>query len=164
MLYFRKSKLFSSFLPSTLSNGINKLTGLIVDLCIKIHNKIGPGCFERVYEEILDYELCKVGIEAKAQLLLPIHWETLHIDNAYKLDLLIENKLIVGLKSQYPLASVYFNQMHTHLSLLNLKHGLLINFKVQLMKEGIHRVFNNFGKEMMELKLYFSPLSTHFLF
>ena len=126
---------------------INKLTGIVVDLCVKIHSTIGPGCFERVYEEILYYELCKRRIEVKRQMLLPIQWEELRIENAYKLDLLIENKLIIELKSQYPLASVYFNQIHTHLSLLSMKHGMLINFKVALMKEGIHRVFNNFGSE-----------------
>lgn len=126
---------------------INKLTGIVVDLCIKIHSKIGPGCFERVYEEMLYYELCKLGIEVKRQLLLLIQGEELCIENAYKLDLLIGNKLVVELKSQHPLASVYFNPMHTHLSLLSLKHGMLVNFKVALMKEGIHRVFNNFGNE-----------------
>lgn len=126
---------------------INKLTGIVVDLCIKIHSKVGPGCFERVYEEILYYELCKLGIEVKRQLLLPIEYEKLHIQKAYKLDLLVENKLVVELKSVFPLPPVYFNQLHTHLSLLNLKHGMLINFKVALMKERTHRVFNNFGKE-----------------
>ena len=130
---------------------INQLTGLFVDLCIKIHSKIGPGCFEGVYEEILYFELCKLGIEVKRQLLLPIRWEELRIENAYKLDLLIENKLIVELKSLYPLPAVYFNQMHTHLSLLALKHGMLVNFKVALIKEGIHRVFNNFGNEELRV-------------
>ena len=96
--------------------------------------------------------MCKLGIEVKRQLLLPIQWEELLIQNAYKLDLLIENKLIVELKSTYPLPSVYFNQMHTHLSLLSLKHGMLVNFKVALMKEGIHRVFNNFGEEELRDK------------
>jgi GxxExxY protein len=131
---------------------INKLTGQIVDLCIKIHNKVGPGCFERVYEEILYFELSKLGLYVQRQLLLPIHYETLYIENAYKLDLLIEKKLVLELKSVYPLPAIYFNQMRTQLSLLELKHGMLINFKVELMKEGIHRVFNNFGKEMVEIK------------
>jgi len=132
---------------------VNKLSGTIVDLCIKIHNRIGPGCFERVYEEVLYYELTRLNIEVKRQLLLPIHYDELHIENAYKLDLLVENKLVIELKSIHPLPSVYFNQLRTQLSLLNLKNGMLINFKVDLMKEGIHRVFNNFGKEEMELKL-----------
>ncbi len=133
--------------------GINKLTGIVVDLCIKIHNKIGPGCFERVYEEVLYYELSKLGLQVQRQLLLPIQYEDLYIENAYKLDLLVENTLVLELKSVYPLPAVYFNQMRTQLSLLHLKQGMLINFKVELMREGIHRVFNNFGKEVMELKL-----------
>lgn len=126
---------------------INELTELVIGLCIKIHSKVGPGCYERVYEEILYYELTKLGLIVKRQLLLPIYYDSLHIKDAYKIDLLIEDKLIVELKSKHPLPPVDFNQVHTHLSLTNLKHGLLINFKVPKMKEGIHRVYNNFGKE-----------------
>jgi GxxExxY protein len=81
--------------------------------------------------------------------LLPIDYEELHIKDAYKIDLLIEDKLVVELKSIHPLPPVYFNQIHTQLSLMNLKHGLLINFKVSKMKDGIHRVFNNKGKEKL---------------
>jgi GxxExxY protein len=126
---------------------INELTAIVVDLCIKIHSRIGPGCFERVYEEILYYELTKLGFKVQRQLLLPIQYDELYIKDAYKIDLLVEDKLVLELKSLFPLPPVYFNQIHTHLSLLNLKHGMLINFKVSLMKEGIHRVFNNFGRE-----------------
>ncbi len=126
---------------------INELTAIVVDLCIKIHSRVGPGCFERVYEEILYYELTKPGLKVQRQFLLPIKYDELFIKDAYKIDLLIEDKLVLELKSVFPLPPVYFNQIHTHLSLLNLKHGMLINFKVPLMKEGIHRVFNNFGRE-----------------
>lgn len=126
---------------------INELTELVIGLCIKIHSRVGPDCYERVYEEILYYELTKLGLFVKRQLLLPIEYEELHIKDAYKIDLLVEEKLIVELKSKHPLPPVDFNQVHTHLSLTNLKHGLLINFKVSKMKEGIHRVYNNFGKE-----------------
>ncbi len=126
---------------------INELTGIVIDLCIKIHSRVGPGCFERVYEEILYYELTKLGFKVLRQLLLPIQYDELYIKDAYKIDLLVEDKLVLELKSLYPLPPVYFNQIHTHLSLLNLKHGMLINFKVPLMKDGIHRVFNNFGRE-----------------
>ena len=128
---------------------INELTGIVVDLCIKIHSRIGPGCFEKVYEEILYYELTKIGIKAQRQLILPIVYDELHLENAYKLDLLLEDKLVVELKTVHPLPSVYFKQIKTQLSLLNLKHGMLVNFKVELMKDGIHRVFNNFGKEIL---------------
>lgn len=126
---------------------IDDLTNLVINTCIKIHSRVGPGCFEKVYEEILYYELNKLGIKNERQVLLPIKYDDLLIKNAYKLDLLIDDKLITELKSIYPLPPVYFNQLKTHLSLTNLKHGLLLNFKVPLMKEGIHRVFNNKGRE-----------------
>ena len=128
---------------------IDKLTGLVINLCIKIHTRIGPGCFERVYEEILYHELMKLGINTERQILLPIEWNELIIKDAYKLDLCLEIKLVLELKSVHPLPAVYFKQIHTHLSLLNLKNGMLINFKVDLMKDGIYRVFNNFGKESL---------------
>ena len=126
---------------------INELTEIVIGLCIKIHNIIGSGCFERVYEEILYYELVKLGLKVERQLLLPIEYEELYVKDAFKIDLLIEGKLIVELKSLHPLPPVYFNQVQTQLSLLNLKHGMLINFKVPKMKEGVHRVFNNAGRE-----------------
>lgn len=126
---------------------IDELTKVVIGLCIKIHSRVGPGCFERVYEEVLYYELTKLGYKVLRQLLLPINYEELHIKDAYKIDLLIEDKLVVELKSIHPLPPVYFNQVQTHLSLTGLKHSLLVNFKVPKMKEGIHRVFNNKGKE-----------------
>ena len=128
---------------------INELTAIVIDCCIKIHSRIGPGCFEKVYEEILYYELTKIGIKVQRQLILPIVYDELHLENAYKLDLLLEDKLVVELKTVHPLPSVYFKQIKTQLSLLNLKHGMLVNFKVELMKDGIHRDFNNFGKEIL---------------
>ncbi len=126
---------------------------MVIGLCIKIHSKIGPGCFERVYEELLYYELTRLGYKVLRQLLLPITYETLYIKNAFKVDLLVEDKLVIELKSNFPLPPVFFNQVHTHISLLNLKHGMLINFKVPMMREGINRVFNNFGREELETPL-----------
>ena len=119
----------------------------IIGLAIKIHSKIGPGCFEKVYEEILYYELQKSGIIVHRQMVLPITYDDLYIENAYKLDLLIENKIVVELKSVFPLHPVYFKQLKTQLALLNLKYGLILNFKTELMKDGIHRVYNNSGEE-----------------
>ena len=129
---------------------IRMLAGIVVNLAIKIHTAIGPGCFEKVYEEILYYELQKLKIPVHRQLLLPIQYVTLDIKNAYKLDLLIDNKLVVELKSVYPLPPVYFKQLRTQLGLLNLKHGMILNFKEELMKQGIHRVYNNKGLEEYE--------------
>src|SRR6188472_525281 len=98
---------------------INKLTGIVVDLCIKIHSKIGPGCFEKVYEEILYYELTKIGLKVERQVLLPVKYDDMQIENAYKLDLLVEEMLVLELKSVYPLPPVYFKQIRTQLSLLD---------------------------------------------
>ena len=128
---------------------INTLTGVVTDLCIKIHSKIGPGCFERVYEEILYFELTQLGFKVEQQLLLPIEYRELRIENAYKLDMIVEDKLVLELKSLHPFPPVYFKQIRTQLSLLNLKHGMLLNFKVELMKDGIYRVYNNFGREKL---------------
>ena len=83
------------------------------------------------------------------QVLLPIKYDELFIENAYRLDLIVEDKLVLELKSVYPLPPVFFKQIRTQLSLLNLKHGFIINFKVELMKDGIHRVYNNFGRETL---------------
>ena len=128
---------------------IDALTGYVVDLCIKIHSRIGPGCFERVYEEILYYELARLGIHVQRQVLLPIKYGELYLEDAYKLDMLLENKLVLEIKVVYPLPPVYFKQVRTYLSLLNLKHGILLNFKEQFMKDGIHRVFNNSGSSSL---------------
>ena len=74
---------------------INNLTGIVVDTCIKLHPKTGPGCFERVYAEILYYELIKRGLGVRRQILLPITYEELYIEKAYNLDLLVVEKLIL---------------------------------------------------------------------
>ncbi len=93
--------------------------------------------------------MIQAEIKVERQLLLPINYEELNIKRAYKLDLLVDDKLIVELKSIHPLPPVFYNQLQTHLVLTNLKHGLLLNFKVPLMKDGIHRVFNNKGREQI---------------
>jgi GxxExxY protein len=130
-----------------MQTSIEELAAVVVDLCIKIHKRVGPGCFERVYEEILYYELVKLGYKVQRQITMPIEYDELYIPDAYKLDLIVEDILVLELKSVYPLPPVFFKQIRTQLSLLNLKHGFLINFKVELMKDGIYRVYNNFGRE-----------------
>ena len=125
----------------------NTITGIIVDASIKIHTAIGPGCYERVYEELLYFELNKRKLNTCRQVTMPIAYETLYINDAYKLDLLIENKVIIEIKSTEHILPVHFKQLNTYLKLMNLKHGILLNFKVDLMKDGIFRVFNNFGNE-----------------
>lgn len=125
---------------------INELTGIVLDACIKIHTGIGPGCFEKVYEEMLNYEMAKRNINVERQVLMPINFEGLHIDDAYRMDLLLEKKLVIEIKSLERLAPVHFKQVMTYLKLSGLKNGLLLNFNVEWMKDGFHRVFNNEGK------------------
>lgn len=126
---------------------INLITGIVVDSCLKIHTAIGPGCFERVYEECLYYELVKKGLKVQRQMLMPISYEGLIIDDAYKMDLLVEEKVVLEIKCASELHAVHFKQLNTYLKLMDLKHGLLLNFKTDLMKDGIHRMFNNRGRE-----------------
>jgi GxxExxY protein len=126
---------------------VNDITGFVVDSCVKIHSSIGPGCYERVYEECLHYELIKRGLKVQRQVLMPIAYESLRIKDAYKLDLLVEQKVVLEIKCFYELHPVHFKQINTYLKLMDLKHGLLLNFKTDLMKDGIYRVFNNKGKE-----------------
>ena len=129
---------------------IDELTGLIINSCIRIHSRVGPGCFEKIYDEILYYELSKIKLMVQRHVVLPIVYDELYLDNAYKVDMLVERKLVVELKTLFPLPPVCFEQVRSYLSLLNLKNGLLLNFKVPLMKEGIHRVFNNNGRESLD--------------
>jgi GxxExxY protein len=124
---------------------VNKFSGIIVDKAVKIHKLVGPGCYERVYEEILYFELIKAGLKVSRQQLMPLEYEQLYLKDAYKLDLLVEDRIVVEIKSVDYLLPVYFKQVMTYLKLLGLKNGMLLNFKVDLMKEGIHRVFNNNG-------------------
>jgi|GEM_PF-2611129 len=90
---------------------VEELIASIVDLCIKIHRRIGPGCFEKLYKEILYYELIKLGYKVERQLLLPIDYEDLHIEKAYKLNLFIEDMLVLELKYVYPLPLFTSNKL-----------------------------------------------------
>jgi len=124
---------------------IDQLTGIVLDACIKIHTDIGPGCYEKVYEETLYYELFRRGIYVEKQILMPICYDQLLINDAYRIDLLADKKLIIEIKSIERLAPVHYKQVMTYLKLMKLKNGLLLNFNVEWMKEGFHRVFNNEG-------------------
>lgn len=125
---------------------INEVTGIVLDACIKIHTTIGPGCFEKVYEEALYYELTKRNLHIQRQVLLPIEYEDVYIEDAYKIDLLVENRIVIEIKSVEKITGVHFKQVRTYLKLSKLKNGILLNFNVEWMKDGFHRVFNNDGE------------------
>ncbi len=121
----------------------NEISKIVVDICFKIHKQYGPGLFEIVYEEIFCHELEKTGIDFKRQHPIPLIHEEIKMDAGFRADVIIENKVIVELKSIEILAPVHYKQVQTYLKLTNCKLGLLINFNVNLIKDGIHRIVNN---------------------
>lgn len=120
----------------------NELSKLAVDLFFKIHMQYGPGLFEIVYEEIFCYEWAKNGIPFTRQQGIPLVHEEIRMNAGFRADVIIDNKVIVELKSIEALAPVHYKQVLTYLKLTDLKLGLLVNFNVNLMKDGIHRIAN----------------------
>ncbi|RYZ26256.1 MAG: GxxExxY protein [Chitinophagaceae bacterium] len=125
---------------------INDVTGIVLDASIKIHTTIGPGCFERVYEEAFYYELTKRNLHVQRQVLLPLEYEEIYIEDVYKLDLLVENRVVIEIKSVEKITGVHFKRVRTYLKLSKIKNGILLNFNVEWLKDGFHRVFNNDGE------------------
>ena len=121
----------------------NELSRVVFDSALKVHQALGPGLLESAYEECLYYEIKKTGLFVEKQKPLPLVYEDVKLDIGYRIDILIENKLILELKSVESLNDVHFAQILTYLKLTNCKLGLLINFNVSLIKNGIKRVVNN---------------------
>ncbi len=121
----------------------NEISKLVVDLCFKIHKQYGPGLFESVYEEIFCYELGKTGLNFKRQYPVPLIHEEIKMEIGFRADVIVEEKVIVELKSIEALADVHYKQVQTYLKLSGCKLGLLVNFNVPLIKDGIHRIVNN---------------------
>ena len=117
----------------------NKLIGIAIEL----HKKLGPGLLESAYENALAYDLKEIGLDIKPQVSMPFIYKEIKLDIGYRIDLLIEKKVIVEIKSVESLAPVHYVQLLTYLKLSNLKLGLLINFNTKLLKDGIHRIVNN---------------------
>ncbi len=121
----------------------NVLSNKIIGTAIELHKKLGPGLLESAYENALAYDLKDIGLDIKLQVSMPFVYKEIKLDIGYRLDLLIEDKVIVEIKSVESLAPVHYAQLLTYLKLSNLKLGLLINFNTKLLKEGIHRIVNN---------------------
>ncbi|MBS1614966.1 MAG: GxxExxY protein [Bacteroidetes bacterium] len=120
----------------------NELSGIILDTCIRLHSQYGPGLFETVYEELLAFELAKQNLSLQRQQPIPILHEGLKIELGFKADLIIENKVLIEIKSLKALEDVHFKSVLTYLKLTGLKLGLLINFNESLLKQGYHRIVN----------------------
>ncbi len=121
----------------------NELSRIVFNGALKVHRNLGPGLLESSYEECLFYELQKSGLLIERQKPLPLIYEDIKLDIGYRVDLLIERKLIIELKSVETLNDIHFAQLLTYLKLSNCKLGLLINFNVTLIKNGIKRIANN---------------------
>jgi GxxExxY protein len=121
----------------------NELATIAVDIAFKIHNRLGPGLLESVYEAIMLHELRKRGLRAEKQVAVPVIWEEVKLEVGFRADIIVEGKLILELKSCEAVEPVHKKQLLTYLRLTDCRLGLLINFNVPLIKDGIHRVVNN---------------------
>ena len=121
----------------------NEIAKIIVNTSYNIHVKLGPGLLESVYEEILYYELKKQNLVVERQKAIPVVWKEKKMEISFRADLMVENKVIIELKSVERIAPVHPKQLLTYLKITNLKLGLLINFNEKLIKDGITRIVNN---------------------
>jgi GxxExxY protein len=121
----------------------NELSKIIVNTAYEMHTTLGPGLLESVYEEIMYYELIKQNFKVERQKGIPVFWKDIKMEIGFRADLILENKVIIELKSVEILAPVHPKQLLTYLRLTNLKLGLLINFNEPLIKNGITRIVNN---------------------
>jgi GxxExxY protein len=121
----------------------NELSSIIVNCCYHIHTKLGPGLLESVYEEVLCYELREAGLSYSRQLNIPVYYNELILELGFRADIVVENKVIIEIKSIESIAPVHKKQLLTYLRLTGLKLGLLINFNEALIKDGITRIVNN---------------------
>ena len=121
----------------------NSLSNLVINRAIKIHTALGPGLLESVYKETLFYKLVQAKLNVEKEKPLPLVYEAVKLECGYRVDLMVENKLIVEIKAVETINKIYSAQVLTYLKLSNCKLGLLLNFNVTLMKDGIKRVVNN---------------------
>jgi len=122
---------------------LNEMARIVVDTALAIHRKLGAGLLEAVYQEILHHELRKRGLRVVKEAPIPLEWEGEELETVYRADLLVENELIVELKSIEHVGRMHKKQVLTYLRLADKRLGLLINFGERLLKDGITRIANN---------------------
>ncbi|HAO07097.1 MAG: GxxExxY protein [Chlorobi bacterium] len=120
----------------------NEISKIVFESGLKIHRKLGIGLYESIYEECLFYELKKAGINVEKQKSLNIQYEELFLENAFRMDLLVENKVVLEIKSVENLTNFHAAQVKNYVRLGNYKLGMLINFNSQLFKNGVMRIAN----------------------
>jgi len=122
----------------------NDIGTIIVDTVIELHKKIGPGLLESVYEVILMKNLIKKGLHVQRQVSIPVVIEEEYFDIGFRMDLFVQGKVIIELKSMERIAGVHKKQLLTYLRLTDTKIGYILNFGTELMKNGIHRIINGY--------------------
>jgi GxxExxY protein len=128
---------------------VNPLSKEVIGLALKVHKALGPELLESAYEECLFYEIKENGLKVEKQKPMPLIYDDIKMDCGYRVDLIVENKLIIEIKSVESLNDVHLAQILTYLKLAECKLGLLINFNVALLKNGIKRViYNPDGKDL----------------
>ena len=120
----------------------NELAKIVVDAALKIHKALGPGLLESVYQSVLAHELRSRGLAVETEVSIPIVYDTIQLETAFRADLIIDGCLLIELKSVEQVTTVHKKQVLTYLRLTEIKLGLLINFNEELIKNGIHRVVN----------------------
>ncbi len=121
----------------------NDISYQCIGTAIEVHKNIGPGLLESTYENALAYDLRLMGFDVQQQVAMPFVYKEVKLDVGYRIDLLVNNKVIIEVKSVETLAPVHYAQLLTYLRLSNVKLGLLINFNAKTLKNNIHRVVNN---------------------
>ena len=120
----------------------NDISKIVFESALKVHRILGPGLLESAYKECLFYELKKYDLKVEKQKQLPLVYEDVKLDAGYRIDIIVEDKFIIEIKSVEELNDVHLAQLLTYLRLSNCKLGLLINFNVSLLKNGVKRVIN----------------------
>ncbi len=120
----------------------NELSKLVLDKAFMVHSSLGPGLLESAYTECLQYELRNSGVWVEKEVPQPIEYKAVTLDHGYRIDLLVENKLVIEIKSVESLNEVHLAQVLTYLRLGNFRLGLLLNFNVKSLKQGIRRIIN----------------------
>jgi len=123
--------------------GTNQITHAIVGCAIRVHDGVGPGLFENIYAECLQYELSQAGLAFEVNRVAPVVYKGIRLKSRYYLDLLVESTVSVELKSVEALLAIHKKQLLSQLRLLNLPVGLLINFNVEHLREGVRRIINS---------------------
>ena len=139
------------------TQSFKSLTERVIGACIEIHRQLGPGLLESAYEECLCYELSRLGISLVRQVALPVHYKSVRLDCGYRLDLVVAKRIILELKAVESLMPIHEAQMLTYLRLSRLTLGLLLNFNIPVLKDGIKRVANHFIDSSASLRLCGSP-------